>query len=59
MAIPDIFLIHNKDTAYLSAGRRQKKKAVVQQTIIMPSSYCGGFESIKAAVFFNSKLIML
>ena len=37
----------------LSAGRRQKKKAVVQQAIAMPYTRpFGGFEKIKAAVLY-------
>ena len=51
--LPDIERWNNplKAIRKIAAGRRQRKKAVVQQTIAMPQiqSY-GGFEYIKAAV---------
>lgn len=38
-----------------SAGRRQRKKAVVQQAIAMPYTHpYGGFDKIKAAVLMPS-----
>ena len=52
--LPDIERWNNplKAIRKIAAGRRQRKKAVVQQTIAMPQIRpYGGFEQIKAAVF--------
>ena len=49
-----LFTKESKKTIFnYAAGRRQKKKAVVQQTLSMPF-YSGGFEQIKAAVLLSS-----